>query len=116
MKLIFVLAVILYASFSEACDIKGENLYVLSYTPGPSWKPGVEIWEQDLKAHAHFMAELDAQGKMKLGGPFTDSTGGMAVLCLSSLEEARELLKKDPGVLSGVLSGQAKEWFIAFGK
>lgn len=77
------------------------NLYVLSYQPGPKWKPGVEIWNQ-------------VQGKLRLGGPFTNSSGGMAILRASSSDEAQAVLSQGPAILSGVFIGQTQEWPIIF--
>jgi uncharacterized protein YciI len=109
------LVLILFSApcFAKNCDAS-ENLYVLNYSPGPTWKTGAEVWDQDLKSHAMYMAQLLNDGKLKLGGPFTDSTGGMAVICVKDSIEAEDVLNHDPAIQSQIMVGTIKEWFIAF--
>ena len=51
-----------------------------------------------------------------MGGPFLDGEGGMAVLEVSSAEEAQKLAKEDPGVVSGVLDPEIHPWLTVFEK
>jgi uncharacterized protein len=102
------------ANVARACEMNTKNLYVLAYSPGPQWEAGVEIWNQKLADHGEYMANLNSQGLIKLAGPFTDSSGGMAVLCVASLAEASQILSNDPAIRSGVFVGHVTEWFVAF--
>jgi hypothetical protein len=47
--------------------------YVVIHTPGPSWLPGTDMFEQPgLQDHvAHYRKLLEA-GKLALGGPHLD--------------------------------------------
>ena len=52
-------------------------------------------------AHEAYMAELRAAGKIWVMGRFRDGLGGMAILEVASLAEARCLMEADPFITSG---------------
>jgi uncharacterized protein YciI len=114
LKILFVALVALSSGSAFACDPNAETFYVSMYLPGPNWKGGVDIFEQDLRAHAEYLTGLYDQKVLKAGGPFMDSSGGMAVFCVANMAEAEKLVQADPGVISGVLKATIKEWYQVF--
>jgi hypothetical protein len=61
-------------------------------------------------AHEAYMAELRAARKIWAMGRFPDDLGGMAILQVGSLAEARELAEKDPFITSGARSLTLYPW------
>ena len=110
---LLVLILLFFVVQAKACPEKSDTLYALNYKPGPAWQKGIEIWNQDLAAHGEYMKSLNDKGLIKVAGPFTDSSGGMAILCTTK-EAAIEILSKDPSITKGVFVGEVKEWYIAF--
>ena len=51
--------------------------------------------------------------KEYLGGPFADRTGGLITFTASSLEEATEIILKDPFVLEDLIAEKwIQEWIV----
>ena len=84
--------------------------YLVLYSPGPTWVAGKGVSEQPLKEHGKYMLDLYRRGKMKFAGPFTDDTGGAAVIEAADQAEAEAILSKDPGVTSGVMKYMLRPW------
>ena len=62
---------------------------------------------------AHVQYWKTANRKEYLGGPFTDRTGGLITFTTSSLEEAIEIILKDPFVLGNLIAEKwIKEWIV----
>ncbi|HTR35614.1 MAG TPA: YciI family protein [Bryobacteraceae bacterium] len=79
--------------------------------PGPNAKGGF----LSLK-----LASLEAwkkAGAIVIGGRFMDDGGvfGLYIFAVDSLEQARELVSRDPGVQSGELQFEFHPWFTADG-
>ena len=91
-----------------------QETFAIIYEPGPKWIQGREIFDQDLQAHAQYMTLLLDQGHLILGGPFSDSTGGMAIITAKNADQAKDILNKDPAVTKGVFKATVHPWFIAF--
>jgi uncharacterized protein len=90
--------------------------FAILYAPGPNWIKGKPIFEQDLQEHGQYMAKLLDQGHLELGGPFTDSSGGMAIITAKDGNEAATILKNDPGVTKGIFTATLRPWYIVFRK
>lgn len=88
--------------------------FVLLYAPGEGWVKGKSIYEQPLMEHASYMQKLMDEGKLLLGGPFTDSTGGEAVVECADAKEAQAILDADPAVSSKVFTATMHEWHVVF--
>jgi uncharacterized protein YciI len=58
------------------------------------------------------MMSFIESGKLVIGGPFLDDSGGMMVLRAESIEEAEQIANADPSVQSGLLKVHVKEWFV----
>ena len=93
-----------------------KKYFTLIYSPGSNWRKG-ENWDtQNLMAHGQYMSELLVKGKLVLGGPFDDGTGGQSVLAVDSMEEAEQIVEHDPAIIENVFEVRIKPWYIAFEK
>lgn len=88
------------------------NYYAFIYSPGSNWLANRPILEQPLSGHFQYMSRLEAEGKLILGGGFTDGSGAMGVLQVSSLEEACEIIENDPAVKENVVTAQIHPWYV----
>jgi uncharacterized protein YciI len=88
--------------------------FAIIYEPGPNWIKGRSIFDQDLYEHAQYMQKLLDGGKLKLGGPFSDSTGGMAIIDARDADEAEKIMKDDPSIVKGIFTAKVRPWFIVF--
>lgn len=93
-----------------------QETFAIIYEPGPNWIKGRDIFEQDLHDHGQYMASLLDQGHLLMGGPFTDSSGGMAIITVKDADEAAAILNKDPGVINGVFKAKLRPWYVVFRK
>ncbi len=90
--------------------------HIVFHSPGPKWKHGVDFREQpDVMEHVQHYAEMLKQGKLFLGGPFTDAdSGGMMIATESvSRDELVAFAEKDPAIIKGLLNFEVKTWYIA---
>jgi uncharacterized protein YciI len=62
-----------------------------------------ELRPQLRDAHLAYLRPLLQQGKILLGGPFTDGSGMMVVLDLENEAAVRNFFAKDPFVTGGVI-------------
>lgn len=46
------------------------------------------------------------------GGPFEDALGGLAVLRAKSIDEARTIAERDPGVQRGLMKVEVHKWRV----
>jgi uncharacterized protein YciI len=92
--------------------------YVVFHKPGPKWQPGVDFRQQTgVRDHFQYYLKLYQAGKLALGGPFLDNSGGMMVPVDGvSLEEIKTFAEADPAVKSGLLLVEVKPWMIAMEK
>lgn len=89
--------------------------HVLQYARGPAWDPTRPLLEQPLlEPHVEYMAGLMAKGVLLYGGPYTDDTGGMAVVRVATLEEAQAIAADDPAVQNGLFVYALKAWRTPF--
>jgi uncharacterized protein YciI len=89
--------------------------HLVIHHPGPRWKAGVPIFEQDgVHAHvAHFRRWLE-QDLLEMGGPFLDAGGGGMMIPVAGLDEAtiRAFATADPAVASGLLRVEIRTWLV----
>ena len=88
--------------------------FVVFHKPGPTWVEGVDFREQPGvgKHVAHYRQLLD-QGKLLLGGPFLDNSGGMMIAVASvSREELEAFAAADPAVQAGLLRFKVRPWYV----
>ena len=84
--------------------------YIALYRPGPNWLAGKPLKDQPLKAHLDYLLGLHERGKLTMGGPFADESGGLVVFSCENSGEADAMLTEDPAVIEGVLVGDIKQW------
>lgn len=88
----------------------GRQLFLFVYRPGPSWRPGVPMREQDLRAHGAYHAQLVRDGRSVAGGGFVGMDGGMAIVRAADLAEAQAMLAADPAIVNGVFAADVRHW------
>jgi uncharacterized protein YciI len=88
--------------------------YALFHSPGPRWDTATGFRQQPgVERHVAYMAQQLEAGKLVLGGPFLDDSGGMMVLRADSQDEARAIAEADPTVIDGLLLVHVKPWMLA---
>ncbi len=80
------------------------------YSPGPNWIRGRPLSAQPLRGHVAYLKKLHARGQLSMGGPFTDESGGLVILTVDSIDQARELIARDPAVIEGILFAEVHAW------
>ncbi|MCW4039886.1 MAG: YciI family protein [Candidatus Bathyarchaeota archaeon] len=61
--------------------------------------------------HVEYWKTSEVKGYM--GGPFVDKSGGLIIFRASSLEEAMEVIMKDPFILEDLIERKwIKEWMM----
>ncbi|WP_194955133.1 YciI family protein [Sphingopyxis solisilvae] len=86
------------------------KLFAIVYEPGPVWKRGMPLAQQNLGEHGQYMRRLAADGVLILAGPLMTSEGGLVILRADDLEAARALMDADPAVQKGQFVGTVSEW------
>ena len=66
------------------------NRYLVILMRRPQLDPAI------VPLHQQFLAELRAQGRNEMSGPFGDNSGGAYLLRAGSLEEAVAIAHRDP--------------------
>ncbi|MBD3234892.1 MAG: hypothetical protein GF315_14305 [candidate division Zixibacteria bacterium] len=90
------------------------NYYAIIYTPGPSWKKGKTVYQQELSAHGEYMAQLLERNILIAGGPFIDNSGGLAILRARNLKEAQDIINHDPAIENSVFNASLRPWHVAY--
>lgn len=89
--------------------------YVIYYRRGSAWLNGRTVFEQPLQDHRAYMQSLAAAGTLRLGGPFTDDSGGMVVIDADGAAEAQAIMEGDPAVRDRVMAAEAHPWKLLAG-
>lgn len=98
-----------------------ELKHIVFHSPGPNWKSGLDFREQQediVMKHVQHYRKLYAQGKLLLGGPFTDIDSGGMMIADGEItrEELEEFAASDPAILAGLLTFEVKTWYVAMSK
>ncbi len=88
--------------------------YAVYYEPGPKWLKGKPLKDQPLKSHVDYLVSLHEQGKLSMGGPLTDGSGGLVIFTVENQEEVDTLLSLDPAIANGILVATVKKWARVF--
>lgn len=92
-----------------------DQRFVLVYAPGPRWEHAKGFRDQPgIDAHVTYMRGFLARGQLAEGGPFLDDTGGIMILDVRSLQDARRIAAGDPTVRAGLLRVSVHPWLRAF--
>ena len=111
--LMITTAILLFATCAAAQD--AGSLFIFIYRQGPAWKVGAPIREQPaMGAHGAYMKRLFDEGRVFAAGPTTDAPGGLVILRGDDLDEAKTLMAADPGVTSGMFTGEIHGWIPVF--
>ena len=93
--------------------------YVVFHRPGPAWQAGKTLFDQPgVRDHvAHYRQWLDA-GKLHLGGPHLDATGGGMMVPAAGVAEddVRQFAAEDPAVKNGTLVFEVRAWVIGMSR
>ncbi len=66
-----------------------------------------------VELHGQHLAELDRKGQLVLAGPLVERRGGLIVLRVANVAEARAIAEDDPMVRGGYESYELATWPIA---
>ena len=83
--------------------------FLVVYKAGPAWRTDVAS-DVQLRDHGRYMFGLHQKKIMKAGGPFTNGTGGAALLEAESLAAAQALVDADPAVVAKVFTAEVHAW------
>ncbi len=86
------------------------NSYIAHYRPGPKWLTGQPLKDQPLKSHVDYLLALHEGGKLLMGGPFADGSGGLVIFTGDNISEVEDLIANDPAVTDGILVASVKKW------
>lgn len=87
-----------------------KEIFIVIYKPGTDWIKGKPVTEQPLKEHGKFLLDLYKSKILLYAGPFGDDTGGAAVIEVSSAEEAKKIVERDPAVTGKVMIYEIHPW------
>lgn len=86
------------------------STFLIRYHPGSAWLAGKPVSEQPLEAHGRYVLGLYRAGALRIAGPFTDDTGGAAVIEAASEAEARSIAEHDPAVRDQIFVYELHPW------
>ena len=86
--------------------------FIIIYKQGPAWIKDKPYWEQPLMEHGDYMHQLYSAGILRFAGPFSDNMGGATIIETASIEEAQDILRKDPAIISKVFIGELHPWYL----
>jgi uncharacterized protein YciI len=92
-----------------AVPMRAAPLYLIVYRAGPAWKADAPPNDQ-LRDHGRYMFGLYQKKALRMGGPFTDTTGGAALIEAASLADARAVVDADPAVTSKLFVAEVHSW------
>lgn len=106
----FVISTLRDAAAAPASPAPAKGTYLVVYRPGPAWKTGRPLAEQDLREHGRYVLSLHLQGVLRMGGGFLDDSGGAMVVEAASQQEADAIVAADPAVTGKVMVGECRPW------
>ncbi len=80
--------------------------FVIIFKRGPQWIAGKSVWEQRLRKHGEYMQKLFENKKLLFAGPFLDDQGGLAVVDVSSEDEAKNILAEEPATQEHIFEAE----------
>lgn len=75
--------------------------------------PGKPLTPEVVNRHAAHLAELDEAGKLVLAGPIPERAGGLIVLRVASLDEAKAIAEEDPMVRGAYQTYELGTWLMS---
>jgi len=90
-------------------------MFVVIYTPGPAWQPVKKVEELPFfREHVRYMQQVFAAGQLLMGGAFLDNQGGLGILEVASVAQARDIVAHDPFVQARVVEPHLHPWHADF--
>jgi uncharacterized protein YciI len=90
-------------------------MFVVIYTQGPAWQTGKTVTEQPFfREHGRYMQQFFAARQLLMGGAFLDNQGGLGILDVASVAQAREIVAHDPFVQAQVVEPHLHPWHAYF--
>lgn len=90
------------------------QLFLILFRPGPAWRAGVPMRQQDLRAHGAYHDRLVREGRSVAGGGYVGEDGGLAIIRAANRAEAEAMLAADPAILNGVFAAELRQWAPRF--
>lgn len=75
--------------------------------------PGKALSLEVVNLHAAHLKELDDAGKLVLAGPIPERTGGLIVLRVASLAEAKAIAEEDPMIRGAYQTYALGTWLMS---
>jgi uncharacterized protein len=97
------------ATAPAASPIVAPAGFLVVYKAGPAWKADVSS-DVQLRDHGRYMFGLHQKKAMKAGGPFTNGTGGAALIEAESLAAAQAIVDADPAIVTKVFVAEVHAW------
>ena len=90
-------------------------MFVVIYTPGPAWQTVKTVAELPFfREHVKYMQQVFAARQLLMGGAFLDNQGGLGILDVASVAQAREIVAHDPFVQARVVEPHLHPWHAYF--
>jgi uncharacterized protein YciI len=86
--------------------------YVVIYSPGGAWDSAAG--ESQLAGHLQYMDGVAANGQILMGGPFTDTAGGMVIMTAADLADATAIAEADPAVQDDIIDFEVHAWTVVY--
>ena len=90
------------------------QLFLILFRPGPAWRAGVPMRQQDLRAHGAYHDRLVRVGRSVAGGGYVGEDGGLAIIRAANRAEAEAMLAADPAIINGVFAAELRQWAPRF--
>jgi len=74
----------------------------------------MEEVQKHRSSHLDYIGTLQKKGKIFAAGRFLDSTGGMIITVVESMEEADEIARTDPYIVKKIRNYTIKPWDKVF--
>lgn len=116
MKWLLVLAIALAQTPQPTAPAPDQprQLFLFLFRPGPAWRAGVPMRQQDLREHGAYHARLVREGRGVAGGGYVGEEGGMAIVRAATRAEAEAMLAADPAIVNGVFAAELRQWAPRF--
>ncbi|HEY3918756.1 MAG TPA: YciI family protein [Stellaceae bacterium] len=75
--------------------------------------PGKSLSRDVVNLHAAHLKELDNDGKLVLAGPIPEHAGGLIVLRVASLAEAKAIAEEDPMIRGAYQTYELGTWLMS---
>lgn len=90
------------------------QLFLFLFRPGPAWRAGVPMRQQDLRDPAAYHARLLREGSGFAGGGYVGENGRLAIVRAADRAEAQAMLAADPAIRNGVFVAEPRQWAPRF--